>query len=67
MMRISRTLRKGLVELAVALAVTALGWFIDSAAGLGIGPEYLAIVIPLALTGRRMLRDQTVDTEDPPA
>ena len=53
-----RLLRKGAVELAIALGVAALGWFADSAAGLGVPPAYLAVAIPLALSLRRWLRDR---------
>lgn len=54
----NRTIRKGLVELGAGLAVTVISWGIDSAAGLGASPALLALVIPAALTVRRMIRDR---------
>lgn len=70
----NRTIRKGAVELAAALAITTISWGVDSAAELGASPALLALIIPAALTLRRMIRDRFLGGapaaeggQDPPA
>ena len=51
-----RTLRKGAVEAAVALATYAVTWVVNHVAELGLGPDEQAVIVLVAQVALQALR-----------